>query len=251
MEPDRYAQLIARNYDASYAVLRDPSGDIAFYRQLAHDTSGPVLELGCGTGRTLLPIARDGIECVGIDVSAAMLDQLRAKAPPPNLRVVEASMESFDLSPQRFALITCPFRAFGHLLDVDAQLATLARVRAHLRPGGLFALDVFDPQPESMARREEPEKLAIEFEYEGVAMQRWDTVHRDHTRQVLSVRFRYAGGAPELVGTTDITLRWFYRYELEHLLARAGFCDLTFFSTFDRQPWRSGRETIVLARPAP
>src|SRR6476469_2162090 len=115
--------------------MRDPSGDAAFYRGLARDAGGPVMEPGCGTGRVLLPIAALGIPCVGVDASPAMLAALRAKSPPPNLELVEARMETFDLGERRFRLITCPFRAFQHMLDVPSQLATLANVRRHLAPG--------------------------------------------------------------------------------------------------------------------
>src|SRR4029078_8312389 len=143
---DEYEGLLALNYDALYGVMRDPSGDAAFYRQLAQEAGGPVLELGCGPGRVLLPIAALGIPCVGVDASPAILPVLRGKNPPPNLELVQASMETLDVGARRFALVTCPFRAFQHLLTVDAQLAALANVRRHLAPGGGFAFDVFDTQ---------------------------------------------------------------------------------------------------------
>jgi SAM-dependent methyltransferase len=240
--------LIARNYDASYAVSRDPSGDAEFYRELAHEVGGPILELGCGTGRVLLQIARDGIACVGLDGSAPMLDVLRAKSPPANLRLVLDRMESFDLPNERFALITSPFRAFQHMLDVDTQLAMLERVRRHLRPGGVFAFDVFDPKPDALGRDAEPPQLAISFEAYGRRIERWDTVRRDRSTQILTVASEYRGGPPELQGAAGITLRWFHRFELEHLLARVGFSDLTFYRNFKREPWTAGGETIVLAR---
>jgi SAM-dependent methyltransferase len=245
---DAYERVIAQNYDAVYAVLRDPSGDAAFYRELALETGGPVLELGCGTGRILLPIAADGIECTGLDNSPAMLDVLRAKGPPANLSLVLGRMERFDLGDHRFRLITAPFRAFSHLLDVDAQLACLACVRRHLAPGGLFAFDLFDPKLARIALPEEPEYLAATFHDGGHEIRRWDTVRRDATRQVMTVTFRFEGGPPELAGSADVFLRWFYRYEVEHLLARAGFSELTFWGSFDRQPWKAEGETIVLAR---
>ena len=248
MYDDRQARLVARHYDASYAVMRDPSGDIEFYRRLAHEVGGPLLELGCGTGRTLLPIARDGVECVGLDASAAMLEVLRAKSPPPNLCLIEGNMESLDLDAQRFRLITCPFRAFSHLLDTDAQLAALTRIRRHLAEGGVFAFDVFDPKPQSLARSADPEQLAVTFYQDGTRIERWDSVTRDLSRQVLSVEFRYRSEVPELDGSARIELRWFHRFELEHLLARSGFADVTFFRSFDRQAWQAGRETIVIAR---
>ena len=154
--PDEYEGVLARNYDALYGVMRDPSGDAAFYRALAEETGGPVLELGCGTGRVLLPIAALGIPCVGVDASPAMLAALRAKNPPPNLELVEGRMETFDLGARRFGLVTSPFRAFLHLLDVPSQLAALANIRKHLAPGGAFAFDIFDPEAgvDQRARRE-------------------------------------------------------------------------------------------------
>ena len=132
---DGYESIIARHYDELYAVMRNPSGDVAFYGELARASGGPVLELGCGTGRTLLPIAKAGLDCVGVDASPAMLAVLRQKSPPPNLELVEARMESLELPNRRFRLVTCPFRAFSHLLDVESQLAALAAVRRQLEPG--------------------------------------------------------------------------------------------------------------------
>jgi SAM-dependent methyltransferase len=206
------------------------------------------LELGCGTGRILLPIANAGVACVGIDASPAMLAVLREKQPPPHLEVVQASMQTFDLGDRRFPLITAPFRVMSHLLDVEDQLASLARVRRHLAPGGTFALDLFDPKLDRMALREEPEQLAARFSEGGVEIRRWDTVVRDPTRQVMTLRLRFEGGPPELTGTAEVRMRWYYRFELEHLLARAGFSSLTFYGGFDRRPWAAGGETVVLAR---
>ncbi len=242
---DGYDDLIARTYDEVYARLRDPSGDASFYLALARETGGPVLELGCGTGRTLLPIANDGIECVGLDASPAMLRTFREKA--PSVTLVQGDMRRFNLG-RRFRLITSPFRALSHLLDVEAQLDCLACVTRHLTPGGVFAFDVFDPKLELLAQGELPESLSATFELDGRTMQRFESVRFDVTRQVLTVTFRFAGGPPELSGSTTVQMRWFYRYELEHLLARAGFTDILFFGDFERGPWTAGGETIVVAR---
>jgi ubiquinone/menaquinone biosynthesis C-methylase UbiE len=245
---DGYESIIARHYDALYDVMRTPSGDVAFYGALARASGGPVLELGCGTGRTLLPIAQAGIDCVGVDASPAMLDVFRAKSLPANLELVEAHMERLELPHRRFRLVTCPFRAFSHLLDVKSQLAALVTIRRHLEPGGLFALDVFDPKLARTALVEEPEHLAVTFHDAGREVRRWDTITRDMSRQVMTIYFRFESAAPELCGGGEVQMRWFYRFELEHLLARAGFTELQFFGGFDRRPWAAGGETIALAR---
>ena len=243
-----YSRLVARHYDALNAVLRGASQDVVFYRALALESGGPVLELGCGTGRTLLPIAHAGIACVGVDASHDMLEVLRAKQPPANLELVHGLMETLDLGARRFALITIPFRAFSHLLDVEAQLATLARVRSHLTPGGRLALDVFDPRLERLALSEEPEALAASANTPRGRVARYDSVSRDAARQVLTLRVRFVADAPEDCGEGELQLRWFHRYELEHLLARTGFAIEALYGGFDRRAWAPGGETIVIAR---
>jgi SAM-dependent methyltransferase len=75
-----YGPVTARYYDAAYATLESLGADVGFYRELAHRAAGPVLELGCGTGRVLGPIAADGVACTGIDASPEMLDVLRGYA---------------------------------------------------------------------------------------------------------------------------------------------------------------------------
>ena len=254
MYDDAQANLIARHYDAAYAVLREPSGDAAFYLHLARESRGCVLELGCGTGRILLPIAREGIDCVGVDASAAMLHVLREKDPPSNLTLVEGRMEELDLllageglEPGSFALVTAPFRVLSHLLDVESQLTTLAAIRRQLALGGRFAFDLFDPKLDRIALALEPEHLDATFTQEGATVRRFVTVRRDHSAQVMTALFRFESDRRELEGTAELQMRWFYRYELEHLLARAGFAHVELFGAFDRRPWVAGGETVVVA----
>jgi ubiquinone/menaquinone biosynthesis C-methylase UbiE len=244
--PDEYEGLLARNYDALYGVMRDPSGDAAFYRALAQETGGPVLELACGTGRVLLPIAALGIPCVGVDASPAMLAVLRAKNPPQNLELMEARMESFDLGGRQFRLVTCPFRAFQHLLDVEAQLAALANVRRHLAPGGMFAFDIFDPKLAWLIAPVDTERLDATFRRDGVEIRRFARTRSDLATQILEVTFRFE--PEEAPGNTTVRLRWFYRYEIEHLLARAGFTDVAIYGGYDKRPWRPEGETVIIAR---
>jgi SAM-dependent methyltransferase len=246
--PDEYEGVLARNYDALYGVMRDPSGDAAFYRALAEESGGPVLELGCGTGRVLLPIAALGIPCVGVDASPAMLAALRAKNPPPNLELVEGRMETFDLGARRFGLVTAPFRAFLHLLDVPSQLAALANIRRHLAPGGAFAFDIFDPKLAWIMAPGENERLDATFTIDGVETRRFAKVRTDLATQIMTVTFRFEPAQTD--GNTTVRLRWFYRYEMEHLLARAGLTDVTIYGGYDRRPWRPEGETVIVARVA-
>jgi SAM-dependent methyltransferase len=249
---DAYGPAGAGYCDRAFDLFRSPSGDVEFYGNLARESGGPVLELGCGTGRVLLPIARDGIACTGLDSSEAMLEELRRKGPPENLRLLAAGMESFDLVPDRFALIFSAFRALQHLLTVEDQLACLAAVRRHLEPGGLFAFDVFAPKLERIAIFEEPESEEARWREADAEIVRLTSVRRDPASQISEVTFRYERrrpDAPPESKSVHTKMRHFFRYELEHLLARAGFSRVEIFGGFDRRPFDyfSG-ETVVLAR---
>jgi SAM-dependent methyltransferase len=249
---DNYGTVTARYYDAAYAGNAQLEGDEEFYRALAREGAGPVLELGCGTGRLLLSIAAEGYPCTGLDLSQAMLDALRAKSPPPTLRLVRAPMQDFDLGSDRFTLIYSAFRAFQHLYTVEDQLDCLACVRRHLAPGGIFAFDVFSPRLDKIAREEVEEAEDLRFTWEGDEVVRYTAISRDLATQVMHLRMRYArrsGGEAVENSIVEFDMRWFYRYELEHLLARAGFGDVTIYGSFDRRPVAAGSPAFaVVAR---
>jgi len=239
-------EVTARYYDPAYTRLRDRSGDIEFYRTLARECGGPLLELGCGTGRVLLPIARDGVECTGLDASPAMLEALAGKAPPPTLRTVVADMHDFHRG-ERFALVFAAFRGFQHLYTVDEQLSCLRCVSEHLRPGAPFAFDVFSPSYERLARADGSEIEDVRFEVGGEEVVRTVALRHEAQSQSLRVRMRYRRAGGEEV--EELRLRYFFRYELEHLLVRAGFGNLTFYGGFDRRPFdHVSGETIVIAK---
>ncbi len=126
-------------------VWGGPSDDVAMYEQFARRGELPSLELGVGTGRVALPLARAGLEVVGIDAAAPMLKRIEASLDPETskrLRLVEADMRNFNLSPQTFDLIYCAGNSFQHLLTTDDQLAALRCVAKHLAHGGIFVMQV-------------------------------------------------------------------------------------------------------------
>jgi ubiquinone/menaquinone biosynthesis C-methylase UbiE len=245
----------ARFYDAAHAAMPSLGPDAQFYETLAAEIGGPVLEVGCGTGRVLLPIAARGIECAGIDASPAMLDECRRKPGAGAIALSCARMQSFDLGKRRFRLVYSAFRAFQHLETVDDQLACLARVRAHLEPDGVLAFDVFNPRLERVALDDEPEAQDLVFARAGRAMRRFTRITRDRATQLMQVTMRYVADASadgrQSAEETRVTfsMRWFWRYELEHLLHRAGFTQIEMFGDFDRSPIRRDSPAfLVVAR---
>jgi ubiquinone/menaquinone biosynthesis C-methylase UbiE len=139
----------AEAYDADMGVAADAMDDVPFYLELAQQAANEghaVLELGCGTGRVTLPIARRGIEIVGLDNAPPMLAIARRKATKESLDLtwVEADMNGFQLNCS-FGLIIIPYRSFLHLLTDADQASCLAAIRSHLVPGGRLALNFFAP----------------------------------------------------------------------------------------------------------
>ncbi|SFC45449.1 Methyltransferase domain-containing protein [Halobiforma haloterrestris] len=158
-----YFDDLAEFYDA----VHDEGDDVAFYRDLALEADGPVLEVGCGTGRIHLELLRAGVDADGIDVSSDSLAVLREKAAEEGLKpsVREADVTDFD--PDReYGLAIVPFRAFLHLLEVDDRLAALERLHDALAPGGRLALNAFAPNFEIICE-EYGEWIETDFAVDG------------------------------------------------------------------------------------
>jgi SAM-dependent methyltransferase len=249
-ETPGYDAALARHYDPIYTGLRAASGDVDWYRRLAREAAGPVLELGAGTGRVLLAMAAEGMPCVGLDDSRAMLDELRRKPLPSNVELVLGDMRSFAL-PRRFALIAAPFRVFQHLDAVEEQLACLACVRRHLAPGGRLAFDVFAPDPAAIALDVHPETEDARYRDGGQEIVRYVTVRVERARQRihLAIRHEKRRGTVRLgEDRSELRMRYFHRYELEHLLARAGFARVEILGGFRGEPLADdSRDFVVVA----
>ena len=137
-------------YDAYFTGI---DGEVDFYVEEAMDCGGPVLELGCGTGRVLLPIARSGIEITGLDIDHDLLNLLRRKLVQEEkevadrVRVFEADMIAFH-SDERYSIAIAPYRAFQHILTSIDQRKALDCIHRHLESGGRFVFNAYDPLEE-------------------------------------------------------------------------------------------------------
>ena len=141
----------------SHATLYDlmfPGGGPAvdFYRAEADRQGGPVLELGCGTGHKLIPIAADGHPCVGLDASADMLAEARRKADARGVTVdwVRGDMRDFDLG-RAFDLVFITANSLLHLHAAEDLVNCFRSVGRHLAPGARFIFDVFNPNVRLLA----------------------------------------------------------------------------------------------------
>jgi SAM-dependent methyltransferase len=247
--------IFAELYD--HTPIYTGRADVAFYVECATQAQGKTLELGCGSGRILIPTAAAGCEVVGLDASMNMLGRCRMKLErqPPAVqkraRLVQASMTDFNLGEQ-FALITAPFRSFQHLLRAEEQLLCLRTVHRHLAPSGRFVFDVFHTNPiylHDPAFREEKEEFEeVRLPDGGRFRRAWRIAAWHRAEQVNEVEFIYyvthADGAKERI-VEPFPLRYFFRYELEHLLARAGFRMAALYGDFDRSPLRDDSPEMI------
>jgi SAM-dependent methyltransferase len=240
-------------------VYRDRK-DVNFYIDLCREAKGEVLELGCGTGRLLVPAAEAGCMITGLDGSRSMLDRCRAKlrtrpaAARKRVTLVEADMTKFSLG-RNFALATVPFRPLQHLVSVEEQLDFLSCVHRHLEPGGKLALDVFHPHLTTLASDVDPNEIEDTPEVElagGRRMRRaFRNVAKRRAEQINDIELIYY--VTDAAGVTTrimqaFPMRYFFRYELEHLLVRSGFQVESLFGNFDQSPFMdSSPEMIVIA----
>ncbi len=234
--PGRGYGQFARYYDFIYHDIVNYEGDVDFleavFRRWMPEKLQRILDLGCGTGNHDLPLARRGYEVTGLDLSATQLAVARKKARRARLRVhfVRGDMRSFDMD-RTFDAAVCMFGAFGYLLKPLDVARCLRRVRAHLRPDGLF---VFEFWQSSAARpsgfqswfhktgseyelvrlseaRYDPRTRLLPFEFrffvfrKGRVLDRFDETHTVRTYDVGRMRALLRQGGFDVLAFTAAT----------------------------------------------
>ena len=247
--------------DAQLAELYDAfvfDGDLPLFLELAREQGPRVLEIACGSGRVLVPLARAGFDVVGIDVSAHMLALARAKLSAAALTacLVNADMRDFRLDEADFDLAIVAVKSFAYLTERDDQLRCLRSTHAQLRPGGLLAIDFMHPLPDwvSAAPGSMRDDLLQRVPERGFTLSRVESVvSTDLARQVRVIRSAYEiiddRGAVVAKRFVEWPYRWTYRFEAEHLLERAGFTVEAVYGGYEREPFTSRSAAMVfLAR---
>jgi SAM-dependent methyltransferase len=246
---------LAELVDLDYGAFDD---DLAFYESLARRTGGPILELGAGTGRLAIALARAGYDVVALDHSAAMLERARCKAGAglERLQLIESDMRDFDLrrlakaSPAEFALAYAGYGAFHHLLTPEDQLACLRCVERHLLSDGLF---VFDLRPIFATDWEAADSVPLLHDWtrtlpNGDSVTKLRAVHVERARQVQHETHYYdrvAADGPLRRVTTSVDLRFSTRYEIEGLLREAGLELEQVYGDFELAPYGDDSEYMI------
>lgn len=234
-DPEVAARL-TELYELSFGEKGD---DLDFFRSMARRTGGPILELGCGTGRVTIPLARDGHRVVGMDVSSAQLDVARRKAAAAgvNAEFILADMRDFAL-PEPFALVIIPFNTFLHAAPAERP-AVLARVREHLSGNGVFVLDVFQPDPAIISAAQGA--LVLDWTRRDPSNGRTVSSSTASEADVDGVRFTIVYDETATDGTTrryahSATLHYLYRRELELLLPACGLTIDSMYGSYELDP---------------
>ena len=252
----------AADYYDRYAS--PPPGDIDFYRARICGNSR-VLELGCGTGRVLLPLAESAGYVHGLDLSPAMLATCQRKLEDSGIGesralAEEADISEFDLTDRmpKFDLIIAPFRVIQNL-ETDAQVAGLMDcIRRHLGPNGEAILNTFCP-------RGDPEKLKALWGSRDGSEPSWTKVVGDETVTLTEVCDRYRDDPltvyPDLIyrrhdssgdqvdeAILSVLMRVWYPEQLIDLIESNGFEITGRFGGYQGETWGEGSELVVCLR---
>jgi len=235
--------LFAHLYDLEHADLQE---DIALYRNFAARCDGPILELGCGTGRVTVALAEAGFQVTGVDNSAAMLALARTRVADAALSeqvgLEQADVQSLAMGSQ-FALAIYPLNGFLHLLTEEDQLAALQSAHRALLPGGFLILDL--PNPHAVFTPATDGQLLLRRRFQapdGNRISSFACSQTDLANQVqhLVLFYDQVDDRGVLYRTTvETDLRFVYRHEMAALLRQAGFTVDAVYGSYDLDPYEA------------
>ncbi len=252
-----FYETIARFYDAENAEMVD---DLALYSLLAEDTGGPVLDVGCGTGRVMLHLAQEGLQVVGVEHSDAMLARGRRKLEimsdlKPLVTFVQGDALKAEL-PCSFKLILVPYNTFMHFSEQAEQLAALRHFRSLLDDDGLLVLDL--PNAGEVYGTQDDGAIVLERSFTEpesghvVMQQSVSALYR--VAQQLAITWIYDEiGADGGVRRTlaPLLLRYVFPGEMDLLLAASDLRRVQTYGDYTGEPFADGcPRMIVLAKPA-
>tara|TARA_B100001750_G_scaffold121987_1_gene96804 strand:- start:19195 stop:19962 length:768 start_codon:yes stop_codon:yes gene_type:complete len=238
-------------YDDIYAYLTE---DKDFYLEWAKDSIGPVLELGCGTGRITIPIVQNGVDIVGIDISPKMIEvakkNLEEKKVTSKIDLLIEDMRDFQLN-QKFSLIIIPFRGFLSLLSVDDQINTLASIKKHMHKDTRLVFDIFVPKEDIISKSDN-----LLYYFQDVShdsrighSEVWHKTDYDLFNQRISskVIVDEIGGKGKVINRyyKDFEIRYIHRWEMFHLLNSCGFKIENLYGTFSYESFDENSNEMI------
>ncbi len=226
------------HYDAQHVEIVE---DIPFYIAQAMKCGGPILELACGTGRITIPLARQGFDITGLDISEGMLKVAREKAERENLSCtfLKADCREFSI-PGKFNLIFIPFNSIAHIHDRTSFEALCQAVKNHFTSDGHFLIDIFNPKLEILMS--DPNKRFAVAEYENPYGHEMVTITEnnvyDKETQINHIKWYYKIGKRDEFAV-ELNMRIYYPQELDNMLYYNGFEIVEKLGDFDGTPFVS------------
>ena len=246
----------AKYYDSNPGFLND----IPFYQKLIPSPDVSILELGCGTGRVILPLVPCCKYIHGVDRSAAMLDICRGKLAKAGISQMKARVEEGDISDfnlgRTFDLIIAPFRVLQNL-ETDGEVDGLFRcIHRHLAPKGTCILNVFRPYLEPEALRKQwfstEENLSWEVPVEGGRVVCYDRRARMDVEKLILypelIYRRYEGETLAEESLLKIVMRCYYPDRFEKLILEHGFIILDRWGGYEGEVYGQGPELVIQFR---
>jgi SAM-dependent methyltransferase len=217
-----YPEYFARFYDIIYDSIRSHV-DTEFYLKRIQQAKGPVLEIGCGTGRFFCQAIKRGADIYGIDISKSMADFLLGKIEPEYHNRISIQGAADFRFPFKFDLIIAPFRVYSHLLTVEEQLSALNNACNYLSENGRLIFDLYVPNP-AMIASGMSNTVDFEGEYEpGKKISRTVDMKADIVNQIsdITMTFKWDQDGKQKVEKWNFKFRFYFRYEIEHLIKRS------------------------------
>lgn len=225
-------------YDASiYDGLNTSLADLHFYKKwMPQNKDARILELCCGTGRLTLPLAKDGYHISGVDFTPSMLEQAKAKASEAGLDIeyIEADIRTLDL-PRKYDLIFIPFNSIHHLYQNEDLFKAFQGVKEHLKEGGLFLLDCFNPSLHYIVEGEKaPQEIAQYTTDDGRDVLIKQVMRYESKTQINRIEWQYFING-EFDSIQNLDMRLFFPQELDAYLKWNGFNIAHKFGSFEEE----------------
>jgi SAM-dependent methyltransferase len=245
-----YPDYFARFYDIIYDHMRSDV-DLDYYLKKISASKGRVLEIGVGTGRLFTAAIRANADIYGIDVSQSMLDILLSKLDPEHHHRISLQ-DAVDFHfPWKFDLIIAPFRVYSHIISVADQLKALNNAAEHLGKQGRLIFDLYVPDSGMIAAGLSNVK-DFEGEYApGRTFSRTVSMTADIVHQIsdITMTMRWMELDKERVEDFSFRFRFYFRYEVEHLVARSALTLEHLYGDFNENDITTGsREMVVVCR---
>ncbi|NMC64195.1 MAG: class I SAM-dependent methyltransferase [SAR324 cluster bacterium] len=247
----------AKYYDQAYEA-DTKLNDMPFYLDVAKSANGAVLEVGCGSGRLLIPTARAGVQIDGFDFSPDMLsilrDKLNGEAPEVRDRVSlhQGDMRDFSLG-KKYSLITVPFRPLQHIFTVDDQLAAFNNFSEHLNRGGRLAFNLFYPDYKLLEETGvEHQELEWKDKNDSTLTVRRSFVRTsvDKLNQVFQGEFifrSFRGDSFVREDRSHLSMSYYTYPQVLLLLRASGFRVLEEYGSFNKEPISVCKEMVFIA----